>query len=123
MRATACGETDAVDLMTDCPRLTDRAASEQGAKATTGAVDGSAWGGAMKDPWQIGETLEKKADPHKDDPNTMECTDEEAKPGEDATPVKQAFLEQLFGVLREDTATLKQERATGVKDLRGTLAT
>ncbi|KAJ1134831.1 hypothetical protein NDU88_001277 [Pleurodeles waltl] len=36
----------------------------------------------------------------------------------DNSPITKAFLEQLFGVLRGDFATLKQEIATEVKDLR-----
>ncbi|KAJ1116326.1 hypothetical protein NDU88_004541 [Pleurodeles waltl] len=37
---------------------------------------------------------------------------------EETAPFTQAFLEQLFGVLRDDFATLKQEKATEVDDLR-----
>ncbi|KAJ1214041.1 hypothetical protein NDU88_001669 [Pleurodeles waltl] len=58
----------------------------------------------------------KKAEPHKDDP--CRGTDEATRPGEEAAPVTRTFLEELFGVRREDFATLKQEIATEVKDLR-----
>ncbi|KAJ1200552.1 hypothetical protein NDU88_004375 [Pleurodeles waltl] len=36
---------------------------------------------------------------------------------EDANPVTKAFVEQLFGALREDLAALRQELAMKVKDL------
>ncbi|KAJ1146013.1 hypothetical protein NDU88_012295 [Pleurodeles waltl] len=39
--------------------------------------------------------------------------------GEDANPVAKAFMEQLFGTLREDLAALRQELATTVKKLNG----
>ncbi|KAJ1165003.1 hypothetical protein NDU88_005433 [Pleurodeles waltl] len=64
------------------------------------------------------KTPVKKADSHKDDPTTMGGIDETTRPGEDAAPVAQSFLEQLLGVLREDFATLKQEIATELKNLR-----
>ncbi|KAJ1199966.1 hypothetical protein NDU88_003797 [Pleurodeles waltl] len=38
---------------------------------------------------------------------------------EDANPVTKAFMEQLFGALREDLAALRQEVAMTVKELKG----
>ncbi|KAJ1124239.1 hypothetical protein NDU88_002700 [Pleurodeles waltl] len=41
---------------------------------------------------------------------------------DDASPITKAFLERLFGVLRDDFATLKQEIAADVKDLNSEMA-
>ncbi|KAJ1210016.1 hypothetical protein NDU88_005384 [Pleurodeles waltl] len=38
---------------------------------------------------------------------------------EDANPVTKAFMEQIFGTLRENLAALRQELATTVKELKG----
>ncbi|KAJ1209626.1 hypothetical protein NDU88_005000 [Pleurodeles waltl] len=46
---------------------------------------------------------------------------ETAGPGQsegDGAPLTRAFMEQLFGSLREDFATLKQEIAADIKDLK-----
>ncbi|KAJ1082951.1 hypothetical protein NDU88_003112 [Pleurodeles waltl] len=66
--------------------------------------------GPLKD--LFAKTPVKKADLHKDNPTTTGDMDEEA------APFTLFFLEQLFGVLRDDFVTLKQEIATEVKDLR-----
>ncbi|KAJ1093820.1 hypothetical protein NDU88_006911 [Pleurodeles waltl] len=50
------------------------------------------------------------------------CVGNDAMGEEDTNPVMKAFMEQLFGVLREDLATLRQERATTFKELKGEVA-
>ncbi|KAJ1205253.1 hypothetical protein NDU88_000688 [Pleurodeles waltl] len=64
----------------------------------------------------------KKMDPQQGAPVVDGGAESGACPDDDTTPITKAFLEQLFGVLRDDFATLKQEMAADVKDLKMEIA-
>ncbi|KAJ1096957.1 hypothetical protein NDU88_002087 [Pleurodeles waltl] len=65
------------------------------------------------------ETLVKKQDPTHELGSDPRGGSGDRKVDEDANPVTKAFMEQLFGELREDLAALRQELATTVKELKG----
>ncbi|KAJ1157315.1 hypothetical protein NDU88_010029 [Pleurodeles waltl] len=64
------------------------------------------------------KTMTKKLDPPQvriSDSCEGDCV---VGPDDDSTPITKSFLEQVFGVLREDFATLNQEISTDVKYLK-----
>ncbi|KAJ1177138.1 hypothetical protein NDU88_002400 [Pleurodeles waltl] len=65
------------------------------------------------------KTPAKKQDPTRELGSDPRGGSSDGTVDEDANPVTKAFMEQLFGALREDLAALRQELATTVKELKG----
>ncbi|KAJ1201533.1 hypothetical protein NDU88_005341 [Pleurodeles waltl] len=68
------------------------------------------------------KTLVKKQEPARDVGTELGGGNSGEAGEEDATPVTKAFMKQLFEVLREDLAALRQELTTTVKELKGEVA-
>ncbi|KAJ1172964.1 hypothetical protein NDU88_004806 [Pleurodeles waltl] len=65
------------------------------------------------------KTQAKKQDPTRELGSDPEGGNSDGTVEEDANPVANVFMEQLFGFLQEDLAALRQELATTVKELKG----